>query len=346
MTSIIGDGGTGHKSAFCLQEEKSFKTLGTGTNTDVWLRRRRHNFGSVPAYLPSNSVGTSDLPAYALSVESYMGMCDAELEPLKFPWLLKWFMGSYSKSNVGRVYTHVFKFGDNEKSCQVLENKGGLSSAYIRNYLAYFPNRISFNTGMNDSAWVSIGFIGVDDINGAALASRLTTPAPAGSEYRIGFRNEKYYVGTAGATTIAAMTQWKLPYDLRLDMSRPDATADDFRADGTGKSNSLFTGTPSVSLTLMAQFDMAHKLADFDGRTETSFGIRLDTGKIISGSDTYRIDIIFPRVVIPAYPVDIQGEGSVKSIVNINPMVDPTAVYGMMINVINDVTDYPDAVDI
>lgn len=349
MTSIIGDGATGHESAFCMQQEKTLGVLGTG-GTDVWLRRRRHNFGSVPAFLPSNYVGSNDLPAYALTVESFMGMADFEIEPLKFPWLLKWFMGylAAATTTYTTVKTHVFKFGNNEKTCQVLEDKGGLTSAYIRNYLGYFPNRLSINTGMTDSAWGSVGFIGQDDEDGVALVARLATPAPADSIYRIGFRKETYYVGAAGATTIAAMgTKWDLPYDLRLDMSRPDATADDFRADGLGITASIFTGTPSVAITLMSQFASAHKLGDFDGRTEVSFGIRLDTGVLIpgqtgGGTETFKIDAIFPRVVIPAYSVDIQGVGSVKSVININPMIDPTVVYGMRIDVVNNVASYPD----
>lgn len=335
------DTGTGRLSKFCLQEELTPKVIGSNPASKVWFNRRRHSFQAIPSYVPTARAADIDAPNMGLAVESYIGMCDIEVDMKQFGWLLKAFFGSLSTAGSAATgYTHTFTPGSSEKTFQVLEDKGGFSSAYYRKYQGMFPNRITLNTGMNDWLWASIGFIGLADAAGTDPG----TAAPENFNKCAGFNQNTYYIGTVGATTIAGMTAWSDAYDMRCDLTRPDAVADDFRSDGTGKSASIFPGTFTAAVNLMSRFASTHKLTTFDARTKVAFGVRVDTGNdidgISSGSQNYQLDLIFPRCVIQSYSVDFQGTGQSVPVLAIIPEIDPTAGYSTKAILYNDLDTY------
>jgi hypothetical protein len=336
------DVGTGRVSKYCLQEEltpKILKTPSTGTEAaKMWFRRRRNSFQPILSYVPSNIATAYDSQAQLLALTSQIGMNDIEIDMRTFGWLLKAFFGSHSVAgNAGIGYTHTFVPGTSEKTFQILEDKGGFSSAYYRKYQGMFPNRISMNTGINDWLWASIGYLGLTEADGTDPG----TPDPEDTDVCAGFNQITYKVGAVGATTLAAMTQWTDAYDMKLDLTRPDAVADDYRSDGTGESSSIFPGTFTPSINLMSRFASTHKLATFDARTKVSFGVKIDTGtEIVAAGQHYELDFIFPRCTIQSYSVDFQGTGQSVPVLSIIPEVDPTATYSTKAILYNDLANY------
>lgn len=331
------DTGTGRVSKYCMQEEKTPKVLGTGS-TKFWLRRRRNSFQPILSYVPTNIASAYDAQSQLLALTSEIGMSDFEVDMRTFGWLLKAFFGSYSKTgNAETGYTHTFVPGTSEKTFQILEDKGGFSSPYYRKYQGMFPNRISLNTGINDWLWASVGYLGLDEDTGTDPG----TPAPEQTEYCAGFNQITYYVGTAGAITLSAMTQWTDAYDMRLDLTRPDAVADDYRSDGTGKSSSIFPGTFTPAINLMSRFASTHKLTTFDARDKIAFGCKIDTGTdIVAAGQHYQLDFIFPRCTLQSYSVDFQGTGQSVPVLSIIPEVDPTATWSTKAILYNNIADY------
>jgi hypothetical protein len=339
------DVGTGRVSNYVLQEEKTPKVIGTPATTPtghapaaIWFRRRRNSFQSLLSYIPSNISTAIDAQAQLLAMTSQNGMTDIEVDMRTIGWLLKAFFGSHSVSgNSGAGFTHEFVPGTSEKTFQILEDKGGFSSAYYRKYQGMFPNRISMNMGLNDWVWASIGYLGLHEATG----SNPGTPDPEPSDVCAGFNQVTYYIGTTGATTLAAMSQWTDIYDMRLDLTRPDAVADDIRSDGTGESASIFPGTFTPSINLMTRFASTHKLATYDARTPVSVGVKIDTGTdIVPAGQNYELDFIFPRCTIQSYSVDFHGTGQSVPVLGVFPEIDPTAGYSTKALLYNDWSDY------
>lgn len=337
MTGL--DTGTGRVSSYCLQEELTPKVLGANPASKVWLRRRRNSYQPILSYVPTNLASAYDAPSQGLAVESVVGMHDIEVDMRSIGWLLKAFFGSHSVAgNAGIGYTHTFTPGSSEKTFQILENKGGFSSAYYRKYQAMFPNRITFNTGINDWLWASVGYIGLAEVAGTDPG----TPAPeSDTSVMAGFNQIQYYIGTVGATAISSMTVWTDANDMRLDLTRPDAIADDYRSDGTGKSSSIFPGTFTPAINLMSRFASTHKLTTFDARTKIAFGVRVDTGtEIVAAGQHYQLDFIFPRCTIQSYSIDFQGTGQSVPVMAIVPEIDPTATWSTKAILYNNISDY------
>lgn len=331
------DVGTGRVSKYCLQEEKTPKTLGTGS-TKVWFRRRRNSFQSLLSYIPSNIATAYDAQAQLLAMTSQNGMTDIEVDMRSIGWLMKAFFGSHSVSGAADTgFTHTFIPSTAEKTFQILEDKGGFSSAYYRKYQGMFPNRISLNMGLNDWLWASIGYLGLHEEAGTDPG----TPAPETSDYCAGFNQITYYIGTVGATTIAGMAQWTDIYDMRLDLTRPDAIADDIRSDGTGESTSIFPGTFTPSINLMTRFASTHKLATYDARTKVAVGVKIDTGTdIVAAGQHYELDFIFPRCTLQSYSVDFHGTGQSVPVLGVFPEIDPTALYSTKALLYNNLSSY------
>ena len=138
--------------------------------------------------------------------------------------------------------------------------------------------------------------------------------------------------------------KWTDANDMRLDLTRPDAIADDYRSDGTGKPSSLFPGTFTPAINLMTRFASTHKLATFDNRSSVIFAVEVDTGTdIVTDGLHYGMDIFFPRCRMQAYSVDLQGVGQSVPIINLIPETDPTATWSTKGTLYNDISDYADA---
>lgn len=339
---VIGDIGTGRGSALMLKEEPSFAgAIASGTAT--WFRRRRHNFQKIPSMVQTNHAGANKSGFSKVAVYSTIGMMDFELDMTSIGRLLKGFMGSMTNTQQGGTseYKHVFKFGDTLKTYRVYENKGGLSTPYYRDSTGMFPNRISLNVDTNDTVWGSVGFIGKTNASGTNPG----TPAPAADNLTVGFRNVTFKVGTAGETAIGNLTAWTDPYDMRLDLSRPDAKADSYLSDGTGLTSGIFEGTPTVSCNLMAQFTTNHNLAAYEADTEKAFGVVLDTGVAIpSGNGSnYKMEIVMPRVKFKTYSIDVNGQGTILPVIDLEVMTDPTATYDIEIDLYNNTAAYADS---
>ncbi len=332
------DTGTGRLSKYCLQEELTPKVIGANPASKVWFRRRRNSYQPVLSYVPTNLASAYDAPTQGLAVESVVGMHDIEVDMRSLGYLFKAFFGNHSVAgSAGVGYTHTFTPGTSEKTFQILEDKGGFSSTYYRKYQAMFPNRITFNTGINDWFWASVGYIGLTEVAGTDPG----TPAPENTDYCAGFNQITYHVGTVGATTIAAMSSWTDAFDMRLDLTRPDAIADDYRSDGTGKSSSIFPGTFTSAINLMSRFASTHKLTTFDARTKIAFGVRVDTGtEIVAAGQHYQLDLIFPRCAIQSYSVDFQGTGQSVPVLSIIPETDPTATWSTKAILYNNIANY------
>lgn len=330
--------GTGREASYCVQEEYLPTILGTVSDdpvsSKIWFIRRRHSLQRIPSFVPTSIASSYDAPVNGLAVESPMGMHDIQIDFRTIGLLLKGFFGSYSKTNdspQAGVTTHVFTPGSSEKTFQILEDKGHLSTPYYRKYQGMFPNRIAFNCGINDWLWASIGYLGMDEVAGTDPG----TASPENSSICAGFNQIQYYIGLSGAETIAGMTKlsylastlWTDPYDAQITFARPDAIADDIRSDKTGKSSSIFTGTFSSAINLMTRLDVTHILSTFDANEKVSFGIRMLTDtEIVAAGQHYGMDLIFPKCTIQSVSVDFQGSGQAVPVIALIPEPDYTVV--------------------
>lgn len=154
----------------------------------------------------------------------------------------------------------------------------------------------------------------------------------------------KFYLGTAGATTISAMTPWTDPYYGRVDFAR-NRKVDNFRSDGTGKSAGISDGKIMTNINLITTLTTNHEYATFRAGTEKSFGMRLDTGTLVTGAaaTNFVLDIIFPRVELTNYDANVDGKGTILPAVNIKPQKDATAGYSVSMELFNATSSYPDS---
>ncbi len=419
--SALGNIGTGNLTTVLIKEEPSL--VGTiATASPVWLRKNRAFFQRLPNVVDSDFANAISDGISKEVFHTTAGLLAAETDMTTIGWLLKWFVGTKTSSVVtaGQSYKHVFKPGlTTLKSCKVLQNLGGMSTALNDDFLGQAIDRMAIianilETVKCETVWVGItdqsgtlpaitgaskanpcvitstahtlltgdtikisGVVGMTELNGntytvtkinansfsIGVDSTTYTIYTSGGVFAyegdyatenktVSFRDDtgtaavKFYVGTVGETTIASMVNWTDPYYMRFDMAR-NRKVDNFVSDGTGKSTGITDGIFRVTINLITTLTTNQKYSDFRSGTEKSFGVRLDTGVVIGESiDTYKLDIIFPRVTITNYDLNVDGIGTILPAVNLKPQKDPTAGYEVafeLFNAVVDTTSYPDS---
>jgi hypothetical protein len=338
----IGNIGTGKKSVVSLKEEYSYGVV--GTSTAVWLRRLSHNFDRNPVFVDTGHAASTELGYTKETVHDVGGSYDCELDATTLGWLLKWIMNaSVSSVQQGATseYKHTIKFGDAPRTIKVYENKGGLSTPYYENYLGMFLTSLSVNLDMAGTLRGGLDFIGQTSEAGSNPGS----PSIAAENLTFAFGDIAYYVGTAGATTIAAMTPWTDPFDFELNMLRIGADNKNYNSDGTGKPVGTYEGQPGVTLRLAAELTTSHKLATFLAGTEVSFGMVWDTDVAIptGNGSNYKLNLIFPRVRFEKYQVRATSPGKIVAVVPIKIMKDQTTTYSISAELYNNTVSYPDS---
>lgn len=342
MTSALGNIGTGDLTVVRIKEEPSLGGTIT-TSTFVDARKNRAFFQRIP-----NVVGTdyanAVMTGYNKEVfHSTAGILAFEMDLNKICWFLKWIMGTITSEQQGTTseYKHTFKFGVTTlKSCKVFSDVGGLSSALNLNWLGQAIDRLGFIVNLFDTVRCESIFVGQTDEVGSGPG----TPTYAEPNLTVAFGNAKWYTGVAGLTTIAAMTQWKDPDDMRFEIAR-NRKADNFRSDNTGKTAGITNGVPSLSCMCAGQLTTEHEYTNFRTSVERAFACRLDTELLIpSGNGSnYMIDFVMPRVRFRSYNLNADGTGPIRPAIDIMPGYDPTAQYDLRIDAYNNTVSYPDA---
>lgn len=338
----VGNIGTGKGSTVRIKEEYSFATQGTSTYVD--LRRLTHGFGKNPLFVESGHAATTELGQVKETVHSAQGSIDFEVDATSIGWPLKWVMNStVSSSQQGGTseYKHTFRFGNAPKTIQVYENKGGLSTPYYRKYLGMYSTNLSINLDMSGTLRGGLDVIGQTSDTGSDPG----TASPAAQNLTFAYGDISYYYGSAGDTTIAAMSAWTPPFDFEMNIMRLNASNQNYNSDGTGKPTGIYEGEPGVLLKLATELNTNHKMADFEAGTEVAFGLRLDTGVAVpSGTGgNYKLDFIFPRVRLEEYQVRATTRGRMIAVVPLKVMTDPTATYSVSAELYNATTSYPNA---
>jgi hypothetical protein len=333
--------GTGLDSKLLLKEQSALATLGTGQRS-VWLRRHEAGFHKVPNYVTSDYAASSEIGISKQISHFVTGRLRFELDMSTIVDVLKWFMGSITTAQQGATseYKHTLKFGTAFKYFKALIDEGGMSSALYKNYIGNAINSFSLFVPRMDTVYCDCRATGQTNETGSDPG----TPSFAVDELTVAFNGFKVYVGTAGATTIAAMSQWKDPFSAKFDMSR-DLNADNFQSDQLGYTDDIVDGKVRAAVNFVTKLRTTHRIADFEAGTETSLGIVLDTGVAIpSGNGSnYKMEIVFPRGVFTTYERAIDGEGTIEPVVDFIPMIDKTATYSVRIDVYNNTTTYPNA---
>ncbi len=229
---------------------------------------------------------------------------------------------------------HTLLTGDTIKISGVV----GMTELNGNTYTVTKTGADTFTIGVDSTTYTTYTSGGVFAYEGSYAAENKTVT------YRddAGAGAVQFYVGPVGATTIGSMTQWTDPYYIRFDMAR-NRKVDNFTSDGTGKSSGITDGVFRATVNLITTLTTNQKYADFRSGTEKSFGVRLDTGVIIEGTTTYKLDIIFPRVTLTNYDMNIDGVGTILPAVNLKPQKDPTAEYEVSFELYNAVTAYTDS---
>lgn len=339
----LGSIGTGNETTVRLEEEVTFGAAPT-TAVDIWLRKNRAFFQKIPNIVSSDYANATELGFAKTVFHTVAGLLAFEMDTTTIGWLLKWIMGNKVTAQQGGTseYKHTFKFGTSLRSCYVYTDKGGLSSALNVDYKGCAIDRLGFIVNLFETVKCESVFVGkTDDPTGTAPG----TPSYPSENLTVAYGGVKWYTGAAGLTTIAAMTQWTDPYDMRLEIAR-NRKADNFISDGTGATAGITDGVPSISCNLMAQLTSNHEYQNFSGDTERSFACRLDTGLAIpSGNGSnYMLDIVMPRVKFRAYNINADGIGTILPAIDIIPLIDPTALYSIRLDLFNNTTAYTDAV--
>lgn len=338
----VGNIGTGKGSTVKLMEEYSFATQ--GTSTAVWLRRLTHGFSKNPLFVESGHAASTELGQVKETVHSAQGSIDFELDAVSVGWLLKWIMNATvtsAQQGATSEYKHTIKFGNAPRTIQIYEDKGGMSTPYYRKYLGMYPTNLSINLDMSGTLRGGLDLIGQTSAAGSDPGS----PSVAAQNLTFAYGDISYYVGTAGATTIAAQTAWTPPFDFEMNIMRLNASNQNFNSDGTGKPTGIYEGEPGLLLKLATELNTNHKMTEFEAGTEVAFGLSLDTGVAIpSGNGSnYKLDFIFPRVRFEEYQVRATTRGRMVAVVPIKVMTDPTATYSVSAELFNATTSYPDA---
>lgn len=338
----IGNIGTGKKSVVSLKEEYSYGVV--GTSTAVWLRRLSHNFDKNPVFVDTGHAASIELGYTKETVHDAIGSYDCELDATSLGWLLKWIMNASVSSvqqNGTSEYKHTIMFGNAPRTIKVYENKGGLSTPYYENYLGMFLTSLSVNLDMAGTLRGGLDFIGQTSEAGSDPGSS----SVAADNLTFAFGDIAYYTGTAGATTIAAMTAWTDPFDFEMNLLRIGADNKNYNSDGTGKPVGIYEGQPGMTLRLAAELTTNHKLATFRAGTEIAFGMQWDTGVVIptGNGSNYKIDWIFPRVRLEKYQTRATGPGKIVSVIPIKVMKDQTALYSISAELYNNTVSYPDS---
>lgn len=339
---VIGNIGTGHDSVVLLNEEYSYATLGT-TNA-VWVRRLSHGFDRNPVFVESGHAALAGMGLVKETVHDATGTLDCELDATTAGWLFKWITAcTLSSTQQGGTseYKHVFRFGSTPKTIQASVNDGGLSTPYYEKYQGLLLSNLALNLDMSGTIRAGLDFLGQTSASGSNPGSA----SLAAENLTFAFGDVSYYVGTAGATTIAAMTAWTDPFDFEMNFMRVGADNKNYNSDGTGKPSGIYEGQGAVNLRLAATLSTNHKMATFLAGTEVSFGIELDTGVAIpSGNGSnYKIDYIFPRVRFEKYQRRASGPGAIVAVIPVRIMKDITAGYEVSVDIYNNTTSYPNS---
>lgn len=333
--------GTGLDSKFLWKEQSAISTLGTGQRS-VWFRNHEYSFNKKPNLVTSDYAASHEIGITKEVSHFVSGRIRAEMDMTTIVDVLKAFMGSISSTQQGATseYKHILKFGANFKYFKALLDEGGLSSALYKNYIGNAINSFTLFVPRMDTVYWDTRTIGQTNETGSDPG----TPSFAVDELTVGWSGFKTYIGTAGATTIAAMAHWKDPFTMKLDMSR-DLNADNYQSDQLGYTDDIVDGKVRAAVNFVTKLRTTHRIADFEAGTEVALGIVLDTGVAIpSGNGSnYKMEIIFPRGRYASYDLEIPGEGTIEPVVDFFPMIDKTATYSVAINVFNNTTAYANA---
>lgn len=346
--AALGNLGTGNLTKVSIKEEPSL--AGTITSaTEVWARKNRAFFQRLPNVVDSDYANAVSDGISKEVFHTTAGLLAFELDTTIIGWFLKWFVGTKTSTQQGATseYKHVFKPGlTTLKSCKIFTDLGGMSSALNDDFPGQAIDRMAIIANILETVKCETVWVGITDQAGSGTGAESYTAENQTISYRDDSGNAavKFYVGTAGAETIAAMTNWTDPYYMRFDMAR-NRKVDNFVSDGTGKSTGITDGIFRATINLITTLTTNQKYSDFRAGTEKSFGIRLDTGVAIpSGNgNNYKLDIIFPRVTITNYDLNVDGIGTILPAVNLKPQKDPTAGYEVAFELFNATTAYTDA---
>ncbi len=346
--SALGNVGTGNLTTVLLKEEPSLAGTIT-TATEVWLSKNRAFFQRLPNIVDSDFANAVSDGISKEVFHTTAGLLVAQLDTTTIGWFLKWFVGTLTSTQQGVTseYKHTSQPGITTlKSCKVFMNIGGMSVALNDDFAGQAIDRLAIIANILETVKMESVWVGIKDQAGSGTG----TAAYTAENQTISFRDDsgnaavKFYIGTVGATTIAAMANWTDPYYMRFDMAR-NRKVDNFISDGTGDSAGITDGIFRATINLITTLTTNQKYSDFRSGTEKSFGVRLDTGVAIpSGNGSnYKLDIIFPRVTITNYDLNVDGINTILPAVNLKPQKDPTAGYEVSFELFNNTTAYANA---